>query len=211
MACAGPGRARGFTLVEVLVALLVMALMAALAWRGLEGVLAGRDAGRASVDRSARLATLVAQWETDLQALQADAGVPALAFDGRTLRLVRRSGQALQLVAWTLDGTQWLRWASPPLTQLGALREAWLQSQQLRPGDAAVLPLLDDVQGWQLYFHRGNAWSNAQSSADFAAAAEDAASGAARSVELLPGGVRLLLQFVDGRTLTRDVLVVNGR
>ena len=211
MACAGPGRARGFTLVEVLVALLVMALMAALAWRGLEGVLASRDAGRDSVERTTRLATVVAQWETDLQRLQADAGVPALAFDGRTLRLVRRSGQALQLVAWSLEGTQWLRWASPPLTQLGALREAWLQSQQLHPGDAAVLPLLDDVQGWQLYFHRGNAWSNAQSSADVAAAAEDAASGAARSVELLPGGVRLLLQFVDGRTLTRDVLVVNGR
>lgn len=212
MARRRPGRARGFTLVEVLVALFVMALMAALAWRGLEGVLASRDAGRGSVDRTTRLATVIAQWETDLQALQADAGVPSLAFDGRALRLVRRRGDALQLVAWSLDGTQWRRWASPPTTQLGALREAWLQSQQLQPGDGAALRLLDEVQGVQLYFYRGNAWSNAQSSGDVAAAgADDAASGASRSVELLPSGVRLVLQFEDGRTLTRDVLVPSGR
>ena len=211
MACGTPGRARGFTLVEVLVALAVMALMAALAWRGLEGVLASRDAGRDSVERTTRLATVVAQWETDLQRLQADAGVPALAFDGRTLRLVRRSDDALQIVAWTLEGTQWLRWATPPTTQLGTLQQAWLQSQQLQPQAAAALRLLDDVEGWQLYFYRGNAWSNAQSSGDLAPAAAAAASAAARSVELLPSGVRLVLQLAGGRTLTRDVLVVGGR
>lgn len=206
-----PGRVRGFTLVEVLVALAVMALMAALAWRGIDGVLASRDAGRARVDRTTRLATVVAQWETDLQRLQADAGVPALSFDGRTLRLVRRSDGALQLVAWTLDGTRWSRWAAPPTTQLGTLQQTWLQSQQLQTGTVAALTLLDDVEGWQLYFYRGNAWSNAQSSADLAPAAADAASGSARSVELLPRGIRLVLQLAGGRTLTRDVLVVGGR
>lgn len=215
-------RARGFTLVEVLVALFVLALMAALAWRGIDAVLASRDSGRASIDRTMRLVTLLAQWETDLQALHADAGVPTLAFDGRTLRLVRRAEGGLQLVAWTVDGGRWLRWAAPAATQADELQQAWLRSQQLQASDPGQLPLLDGIAGWQLYFFRGNAWSNAQSSGDLAGAGDagdpSAAGGPAGAPgsrgaalrELLPTGVRLVLQ-VEGTTLTRDVLVAPDR
>lgn len=209
----GPTRTRklgGFTLVEVLVALLVMATMAAMAWRGVDAVLASRDAGRASIDRTSLLATVLAQWELDLQSLQDDAGVPTLSFDGRTLRLVRRNQGGLQLVAWSLDGGQWLRWAAAPTTQGGELQQAWMRSQQLQPSDPGQLRLLDDVEGVQLYFYRGNAWSHAQSSADLAAAApEGSASAGVRGRELLPSGVRLVLQ-IGGHSLTRDVLVASG-
>jgi hypothetical protein len=47
-----------------------------------------------------------------------------------------------------------------------ALREAWLASQQLQGQEPGQLQLLDGVAGWQLYFWRGQGWSNAQSSAD---------------------------------------------
>ncbi|HNU09955.1 MAG TPA: type II secretion system protein GspJ [Rubrivivax sp.] len=202
--------ARGFTLVEVLVALFVMATMAAMAWRGIDAVLASRDAGRASIDRTSLLSTVLAQWELDLQSLQDDAGVPTLSFDGRTLRLVRRTEGGLQLVAWSLEGTQWLRWAAPPTAQADALHDAWMRSQQLQAADPGQLALLDGVDSLQLYFYRGNAWSNAQSSADLAAPApEDGASAAARGREALPSGVRLVLQL-GGHSLTRDVLVAAG-
>lgn len=200
---------RGFTLVEVLVALFVMALMAALAWRGVDGVLKSRDAGRDAVDRTMQLTTLMAQWETDLQSLHRDAGVPALAFDGRTLRLVRRADGALQLVAWSLDGGQWLRWTSPPARRAGELQQAWLRSQQLQRDSPGQLPLLDGVVDWQVYFYRGNAWTNAQSTGDLVQPSESGASAPQRPVEQLPAGVRLVLQL-DGQTLTRDVLVAPG-
>ena len=41
--------------------------------------------------------------------------VPPLAFDGRTLRLVRRVDDGVQLVAWSLTGSTWQRWTSAPL------------------------------------------------------------------------------------------------
>lgn len=205
-----PRRAHGFTLVEVLVALFVMALMAALSWQALDGVLRSRDAGGAVVDRSLRFVTLLSQWETDLQAVQANTGVPPLAFDGRTLRLVRRVDDGVQLVAWSLAGSTWQRWTSAPLTRQADLQQAYMRSLQLQGEEPDQVRLLDGVSGWQIYFYRGNAWTNAQSTGDLAAPSAPGASGAAaRPAEVLPAGVRLRLT-IDDQTLTRDLAILPG-
>jgi len=209
---------RGFTLVELLVALFVMAVLAALAWRGLDAVLRAREATTASVDSTTRLATVIAQWEQDLAALQdPGAAIPsALRFDGRSLRLVRRADDALRLVTWTLDGTTWKRWVSPPATRVGALQENWMRSLQLQGGEAGHLSLLEGLQGWQVYYFRGNAWTNAQSTGDIApeSATRPPESAASAPVfaprEQLPSAVRLVLQW-EGRTLTRDVEIAPAR
>ncbi len=209
------GRRRGgFTLVEVLIAMFVMALMAALAWRGVDGVLRSRDAGRAAVDRSMLLATWLSQWETDLQSLHANAGLPdTLRCDGRTLRLVRRTEGGVQVVAWALHGTRWQRWASPAVTRSGELQQHWMHSLQLQGDEPGQLLLVDGASDLQIHFFRGNAWTNCQSTGDLevvSPAASAASSGAgARTVELLPGGVRLMLQ-IDGQQLTRDIALAPG-
>ena len=209
-------RPGGFTLVEVLVALFVMALMAALAWRGVDGVLRSRDAGRDVLDRSLLLATWLAQWETDLQSLHADSGLPeTLRCDGRSLRLVRRTEGGLQVVVWSLYGSSWQRWASPPATRAGELKQRWMQSLQLQGAEPAQLRLFDGASDLQIHFFRGNAWTNCQSSGDLqvvAAAppgAASAASAPARTVEQLPTGVRLMLE-IDGKQLTRDIAIAPG-
>lgn len=200
-------RSRGFTLVEVLVALFAMALIAAFAWPALEGVMRARDAGSEAVDRSMRLVTVLSQFETDLRAVQMDDAVPgALTFDGRTLRLLRRADGGLQLVAWTLDGGSWLRWAAPPATTVVELQEAWLRSQQLAGAVPPPLRLLEGVGEVQLYCYQAGALSNCQSTRDLESAT---GSAAPRAQELLPSGVRLVLQ-IDGRTLTRDLVVAPG-
>lgn len=201
---------RGFTLVEVLVALMVMAVLAAMAWQGVDGIVRTRDESQRRLEQTLRIATVLAQWELDLAALQESAAVPALAFDGATLRLTRRAPGGLQVVAWTLrpGSPGWLRWAGPVVATETALQESWLRSQQLRADEPGQLRTLDGVDQWQIYFYRGSAWANAQSSGDLAPASGGAAGAPAR--QLLPSGVRLVLGFspaVQGvaASLTRDI------
>jgi general secretion pathway protein J len=205
---AGAGRAggarvrRGFTLVEVMVALLIMAVLATMAWQGIDAIARARDGGQAQLDRTLRLATVIAQWDQDLQAVQDIAVVPALAFDGSTLRVVRAAEGGVQLVAWTLQSDRWQRWAGPVVTRVAELQESWMRSQQLVGGEPGMVPLLDGVESVQIYFYRGNSWSNAQSSGDVDAGAGSGAPGR----EQLPSGVRLVLE-AGGEPLTRDLIV----
>jgi general secretion pathway protein J len=168
-AIAGRRRAAGFTLVEVLVALMAMAVLAALSWQGLSMLLAAREANSRALEGTQRLASVVVQWEQDLLALTDTGVVPALQFDGRSLRLTRRGrddSEGVVLVVFSLQSGRWTRWAAPPQVRVVELQEVWLRSQQLAADDPAQVLLAEGVQGWQLYFHRGEGWSNAQSSGD---------------------------------------------
>ncbi len=216
---------RGFTLVEVLVALLIMAVIAAMGWQGVASMVRSRDIGAAASERTLRLSTLVAQWEQDLAAVYDSPLVPGLAFDGASLRLVRRSDDGVQVVVWSVLGGSWRRWPGPVVRRNIDLQQAWLASQQLQGNEPGQLLLLDQVSDWQLYFWRGQGWSNAQSSGDLAVAAFNepapteppAAAGGASAPLLspaaaaprrtqLPGGVRLQIDLPEGRLL-RDVML----
>ena len=209
-------RPGGFTLVEVLVALFVMALMAALAWRGVDGVLRGRDAGRDAIDRTVLLATVMSQWQTDLQSLHDDSGTPTLTFDGRTLRLVRKAEGGVQLVAWSLYGRVWQRWTSEVTTRQADLQQAWLRSQQLQGNEPGQVRLLEGVSTWQAQrqFAEDNAWTNFQSTGDLQAVTPSVANAASaasapasnRNTDQLPLAVRVILT-IDGKTLTRDIMI----
>ena len=227
------GRApQGFTLVEVLVALLLMAVMSAMAWRGLDGMLRARDLTQESIERSATLQTALAQWELDLEQVQPTGLVgPPLAFDGASLRFTRRQAQGLQVVVWTLDQGKWCRWASPPVTSLAALRQAWERSEQPLVLAAERLTVFEGVSDWQLYYLWDNAWANALSTGDDAPVRKEPqapappnppASGASAPPPTapnanepnLPRGVRLQLQFGPGSglsgTLTRQLLLAGS-
>jgi len=191
-------RARGFTLVEVLVALAVLAVLSGLAWRGVDAMVRSREAGEAAAQRALRLSTAVAQWEQDLQAVYPTGRVPALRFDGATLRLTREVPQGVQVVAWSWRGGAWTRWASPAATRDDELLAAWQRSLLLLGGEPGTLRLIEGVGGARLAFHRGG-WSNAQSTGD--RADESAPAG---QEEKLPRAVRLAMDLPQGE-LTRIV------
>ena len=69
----GPVRAqtlpRGFTLVELLVALFILSLVAVLSWRGLDGMVRAQAATQARADQVLALQVGLAQWNADLEAL----------------------------------------------------------------------------------------------------------------------------------------------
>jgi general secretion pathway protein J len=137
--------------------------------------------------------------------------VPALAFDGRTLRLVRRAEGGRAAGAWWLrTATGWQRWASPGDHPRGDLQQAWLRSQQAAGDTPGILRCSKAPPAGRSDLHTAAMRTNCQSSGDLVATAPPAAgasvTGAARTSEQLPSGLRLVLQF-DGQTLTRDVAV----
>jgi general secretion pathway protein J len=195
---------RGFTLIEVLIALFILALMAAMAWRGVDIVIRSRDSARDHTDAALRLQTVLGQWETDVkQAVQTQI-VPAFDFDGATLRLTRARPQGVEMVAWSLHDGNLVRWAAPVATRAVDLQDAWITSQQLQGNEAGSVIAVQGVTRQQLYAFYGNAWSNAQSSADRDAAQQSA---------LLPDGVRLVLTFTGqpyAGTVQRTVQIVHA-
>lgn len=211
-------RPAGFTLVEVLVALVIMTTIAVMAWRGIDGMLRSRESSQASLAQTERLQTVLAQWELDLRSLQDGGSATPLAFDGASLRLTRRQPGGLQVITWTLRNGQLQRWESPPATTQAELRGAYERSLQGLTQNGRQLLALEGLAGWQMFFYRGNAWSNAQSSDDVAQPAgppagpasaptgADAGSGGSR---VLPTGVRMILQFAPdsgfGGPLTRQI------
>ena len=210
-------RMRGFTLVEMLVSLFVMAVLAGLSWRGIDGMMRARAQTEAYADQVLSLQTGLAQWGADLDAIVELSGFPALQWNGRVLRLTRRSSlspaDGPRVIGWALRGGQWRRWESPPLYTRGQVDAAWQQADlwSQTPSDAmqrqeVVIAPLED---WQIFYFRNNAWTNPQSSAasgqaTTAAPPLTAASGVIASQPAgtaLPDAVRLVLQLPAGRAI----------
>lgn len=214
--------ARGFTLVELLVALFALALMASLSWRGLDGMMRAREQTEARADEILTLQTGLAQWNADLDALVQLPQQAALEWNGRVLRITRRSSAGgaagVHVVGWTRREGQWLRWQSAPLETRADVEAAWQQAdywsqnpgEALRRQEVAIGPLQD----WQIFYYRGNSWTSPFSSGveqtgpgmDAQGTPPPARPG--RSVGVLPEGVRLVLDLPPGRAIsgriTRD-------
>lgn len=214
-------RHAGFTLVELLVALFALALLAMLSWRGLDGMSRAQSVTAARADEVLALQTGLAQWSADLEAIVPVPHVSPLEWNGSVLRMTRRgplsAGDGLRVAAWTRRDGQWLRWQSGPLVTRAEVDEAWMQAAAWaqNPGDAqrrqevAVTPLLE----WQVFYFRGDSWTNplssdaATGSAGAAAAAAAAAAGlAGRSVQAMPDGVRLVLMLPEGRAISGRIV-----
>jgi general secretion pathway protein J len=229
--CVGDESQSGFTLIELLVAISIMALMAVLSWRGLDGMTRAQTQLQTRADALLTLQAGLNQWGTDLDSLVQLPQTQAIDWDGRALRVTRRSpatpvdpqatlsDEAVQVVAWSrrdINGTgQWLRWQSPPLRTRGEVQTAWQLAAQWaqNPGDdlkkreVRIGPLAQ----WTVFYFRGDTWSNPLSSDSTVspvttAAANPGAAGAAQTA--VPDGVRLVLTLPEGEALsgvlTRD-------
>ncbi|MBB3177253.1 type II secretion system protein J [Variovorax sp. Sphag1AA] len=202
-------RSKGFTLIELLVAIAVMALLAIMSWRGLDGMARAEAQNRERGDAILTLQTALSQWGADLDATVALSRIRAIDWDGRVLRLTRRSTDGdtprVYVVAWALrtdpaTGTRWRRWQSPGFTtqadwqQAWERAAAWAQGSSNDAGDAEVdlLPM----QEWQIYYFRNDAWGPAVSA------------DALGTSTPLPDGVRLVINIPPGAalsgTITRD-------
>ena len=189
----------GFTLLELLVALTIMAMMTVGAWWALDGMARAVHQSEANSHAVSDLQTGLDQWVTDLDALQSSTGTRMLQWDGQSLRLTRRAStegpSGLIVVAWARhtaqQGSMWMRWQSPTLRTLDAWASAWqaagawAQSENLSnaPNSVQIAP----VQNWQiLLLDKGN-W-------------HAPAAGVDNSVPP-PDGMRLLLDVAPSHPL----------
>ena len=166
-----------------------------------------QETTRQRADELLLVQAALGQWGADLDALLAVPNTTPLDWDGQVLRMTRRSSavpdEGALVVAWTRRDVQgaghWLRWQSAPVRTRADWQQAWQQAAlwARNPGEAerrrevVLLPL----DNWQLFYYRGGAWSNPQSSGD-------ATPGNAAA---LPDGVRLQISISPGQALAGQV------
>ena len=209
---------RGFTLVELLVALVIMALLALLSWRGLDGMTRVQSQTQANTDGVLALQAGLSQWQTDLDALALQTNVPGVSglnYDGSALRLTRRyaedggTGDSIRVVAWSQraveNKTTWLRWQSEPLKTRAELQSAWQQaltwSKEGNEADRKREVAVAAIEKWQMLYYVNDAWVNALSSG-----AVDATGTAT-----VPDGIRLVLTLAQGQALVGNITRDWGR
>ncbi|MET4579171.1 general secretion pathway protein J [Ottowia thiooxydans] len=214
-------RMRGFTLIEVLVALSIMALMALLTWQGIDGMTRAQEATRRYTDDVLALQAGLGQWRADLDAMMvwpAPEPTPpgsivnrSISWNGSTLRITRLAagdtGGGLRVVAWTrrAGSGQWLRWQSPPLQTIQTWQAAWegaarwgeTASLQGSASGGAAETVIAGALDWQLHYFRNNAWTNPLSSASEGTQTETAA----------PDGIRLMITLSPGQALAGPLVV----
>lgn len=158
-------RSRGFTLVELLVAISILAIVAVLGWRGLDGIVRARVALTQQMETTRGMQLAFAQMQSDCEHIAQRDVVdqrPYLLIGADRFTLVREvftenQPSRLQVVAYRIvNGTLMRRESQPTrdLVQLDALWQAVTSDADTNPAVA----LQAGVTGMQVATWLNNAW-----------------------------------------------------
>jgi general secretion pathway protein J len=153
--------------VEVLVALFIMAILAAMAFRGI-----GRDLPRtrrrAGRDRPhAEAQCGMSQFEYDVSQMIDTQVIKPLDFNGNTLRITRRTPAGIELVLWALQDRGGSAGRASPSSASATCSRCGCAASSGRPSSGGATTVLENVTDFQVYCYR-NGWSNCQSSGQYA-------------------------------------------
>jgi general secretion pathway protein J len=146
-------KARGFTLIELMCALLILSLLAVLSFRGLAAVLDSRDQVRQETQKWRNVSTLFARFQRDLQ-LSAPSPLRGTATSVEFSRLATAEGlDAPRQVTYQLNQNHGVALAKFELQYLdGALAwiDAWPRSERDAPLPQALRVRLVLASGEEL-------------------------------------------------------------
>jgi len=126
-----PHKDAGFTLVEVMVALLIMAIVGLMAWRGMDSLIRGREIIEGRAKQDAVYLQLVYQFERDCQEMLPSTAleVPQYAAGNKNIWWLRRYSET-NPVSWIIVGygatpIGLQRWMGRPLVNKSEALAAW--------------------------------------------------------------------------------------
>ena len=195
------GRAAGFTLLELLVAITVLSLVSLIAWRGLDSLVHTRERLQPEAEGVRELLVAFGQIERDLAQvvntsfvpltsapLTVRTGTPAGFQMIRFAPVTEGSPSAVQLIVYVVRDGRLMRLASAPTVALDA-----------SPASELVeTTLLADVQAMQLrIWQPGRGWAPPEAAA-------------LPNPRAAPPGLELVVERADGRQYRRVLLVGMG-
>ena len=121
----------GFTLIEVLVALVIVSIVGLLAWRGMDAMIRGQESIEGRAKQDAVYFQLVRQFERDCQEILPSSNLdsPVYAVGQKNIWWLRRYGEANKInwviVGYGTSAYGFRRWISRPLTSKSDMNEIW--------------------------------------------------------------------------------------
>lgn len=151
--------AKGFTLIEVLVAITLMAVMAVMGWRGLDSITRSREQLDRSLASTRGLQAAFSQMQLDASQVLLPAQIgerPTLWSDGSSLSMLRRvsdTEQATRMlrVTYRVENGELLRETEPTDNTIAQASKQTRRVVRLVPGiEALTIRLwMNDGRGWR--------------------------------------------------------------
>ncbi len=121
----------GFTLIEVLVALIIVSIAGLLAWRGMDAMIRGQKNIEGKAKQDAVYFQLVRQFERDCQEMLPSSNLdsPVYSVGQKNIWWLRRYDQTNQInwviVGYGTSAYGFRRWVSPPLANKSDINKVW--------------------------------------------------------------------------------------
>jgi general secretion pathway protein J len=200
---------RGFTLVELLVAISILAIVAVLGWRGLDGIIRARTTLTNQMETTRGMQLAFAQMQSDCEHIAGRDVLdrrPYLLTGTDRFTMVREvftenQPSRLQVVAYRIVNGKLVRRETPAVRDLTELDSLW-QAAISDADTSGAVALQAGVTGMQVLTWENRSWRDSTSAATAGSAAPTPAGGAQpqqqqqdpNTVPLPPTGLQVALQ-----------------